>query len=95
MSFAEISAELRAWASTIVLPFVNLYILLRNDRRSERRSAAVESKVDIGIKQTDGLSEQLGKLKHKEGLQEGRAEGEAKAATLEEGRQQGRDESKP
>jgi len=99
LSLAEVSAELRAWASTIVLPFVNLYILLRNDRRSEKRSAKVETKVDAVKDQTDGLTEHLVRkaeeVGHAAGIKQAEDAGVAKAATLEEGRQQGRDETKP
>lgn len=87
-------AELQEWLRSI-LAVATFGVLFRNDRRSEKRIAKVESKVDAVKEHTDGLVVNLGIAKHKEGLQEGRAEGEAKAAALEEGRQQGRDESKP
>lgn len=60
---------------------------------------AVDTKVEKVAVQTDGLTASLvnkaAEVGHEKGLRHGREEGEAKAATLEEGRQLGRDETKP
>lgn len=90
--WAAINTTIYQWSAAIAL-FFNTYILLRNDRRSEKRNAAtkdvitkvgeVVQKVEV---QTNNLTEQLVKKtaseSHAAGLEAGRKEGEAKAATL-------------
>lgn len=80
----------------------NSYVL-HTTRREARETAAASkaraemlaSKVDQVKEQTDGLTDHLVKEAKEVGHAAGVKAGEEKAATLEEGRQLGRDEHKP
>ena len=102
MSFSEIKDGLKellvpfAAFGVMVNGLYNTYIRRKDHREAKHERAEAKRVLDKVSVQSDGITEELmrkaAEVGHEKGLRHGREEGAATAATLEVGRQLGRDE---